>query len=138
VARFDFAFDNRFRTWLLPLGVAPASAAAVVGREHLLVRFGLWTVTTRLDNIAETSIGGPYTWWRTIGVRVSLRDRGLTFGTNASSGVCLRFAEPVRGLDPLGVVRHPGLTMTLADPGGFLNALDERRVKGGWEEIAVR
>ncbi len=123
---YDFAFDRRFMPLLLPLGVRPGHANADVGREHLLVRFGPWSVTTRLDNIVEATVSGPYAWYRAIGVRVSARDRGLTFGTNTQAGVCLRFRDPVRGLDPLGLVKHPGLTLTLADLGGFMNAIDER------------
>ena len=59
---------------------------------------------------------GPYRWYRAIGPRLSLADHGLTFGTSAARGVCLLLREPVPGIDPLGVIRHPGLTLTVADP----------------------
>jgi hypothetical protein len=123
---YEFAFDRRFTPLLLPLGVTPGSAYVEVGREHLLARFGPWSVTTRLDNIVEAKISGPYAWYRAIGVRMSARDRGLTFGTNTQAGVCLSFRERVRGIDPLGIAKHPGLTLTLADVGGFMNAIDAR------------
>ena len=35
---------------------------------------------------------------------------------NPDEGVCIRFAEPVRGMDPMGKIRHPGLTVTVAEP----------------------
>jgi len=37
--------------------------------------------------------------------------------------VCLEFHEPVTGIDPLGLIRHPGLTVTVADPEGLAAAL---------------
>src|SRR5690606_154531 len=55
---------------------------------------------------------------------VSLADHGLTFATNPDKGVCIRFEEPVRGLDPLGLVLHPGLTVTVDDPAGLAELLD--------------
>ena len=45
----------------------------------------------------------------------SLR-QALTFGTTTRGGVCLRFREPVAGIDPWGRIRHPGLTLTVAEP----------------------
>jgi hypothetical protein len=41
-------------------------------------------------------------------------DRGLTFGTTYKRGVCLAFHAPVRG--PLPLLRHPNLTLTVAEP----------------------
>jgi hypothetical protein len=54
---------------------------------------------------------------------VSLADRGLTFASNGRSGVCPRFKQPVRGVDPLGIVRHPGLTVTVDDAEGLLEVV---------------
>ncbi|MEU4250450.1 hypothetical protein AB0F15_23880 [Amycolatopsis sp. NPDC026612] len=82
----------------------------------LRVRFGPWVVETPLHNLAGGEATGPYRALRVFGVRVSLADGGLTFGTTTRGGVCLRFREPVRGLDPWGLVRHPGLTVTVAEP----------------------
>lgn len=64
-------------------------------------------------------VTGPYRWYRAIGPRLSLADHGLTFGTTTACGVCLLLREPVPGIDPLGVIRHPGLTLTVADPQRF-------------------
>ncbi|MEQ0559985.1 hypothetical protein ABJI51_12940 [Amycolatopsis sp. NEAU-NG30] len=82
----------------------------------LRVRFGPWLVETPLSNIAGAEATGPYRPWRALGVRLSLADHGLTFGTTWRRGVCLRFREPVRGLDPWGRLRHPGLTVTVSEP----------------------
>lgn len=47
--------------------------------------------------------------------RLAITDRGLTFATNGDRGVLISFSTPVRGLDPLGILRHPELTVTVAD-----------------------
>jgi hypothetical protein len=63
---------------------------------------------------------GPYSLIKTIGpAHLSFADRGLTFATNSERGLCIRFATPVRGLDPLGLVRHPAVTVTVADCDGL-------------------
>jgi hypothetical protein len=82
----------------------------------LRVRFGPWLVETPLSNLAGAEATGPYPALRVFGVRLSLADHGLTFGTTTHGGVCLRFREPVRGLDPWGLIRHPGLTVTVSEP----------------------
>ncbi|WP_086850002.1 hypothetical protein [Amycolatopsis kentuckyensis] len=82
----------------------------------LRVRFGPWLVETPLSNLAGAEATGPYRAFRVFGVRLSLADRGLTFGTTTRGGVCLRFREPVRGIDPWGLLRHPGLTVTVSEP----------------------
>ncbi|SFW84367.1 hypothetical protein [Amycolatopsis australiensis] len=93
-----------------------ARAGLELDADGLRVRFGPWRVTTPLSNVAGASVTGPYRAARVLGVRLSLADHGLTFGTTTEGGVCLRFREPVRGLDPWGLVRHPGLTVTVCEP----------------------
>ena len=46
-------------------------------------------------------------------MRLSLADRGLTFGTNRSACVCVHFRDPVPS--PLRKQGHPALTVTVAD-----------------------
>jgi hypothetical protein len=60
----------------------------------------------------------------TIGpAHLSFTDRGLTMATNGDRGVCIRFREPVAGIEPTGRIRHPGLTVTVADCDGLLARL---------------
>ncbi|WP_410673952.1 hypothetical protein [Amycolatopsis sp. cmx-4-68] len=84
--------------------------------DGLRVRLGPWLVTTPLSNLAGAEVSGPFSPLRGLGVRLSLADRGLTFGTTTGRGVCLRFHEPVPGIDPWGLIRHPGLTVTVSEP----------------------
>ncbi len=59
--------------------------------------------------------------------RLAITDRGLTFATNGDRGVLLTFATPVQGLDPVGLLRHPELTVTVADTDRLAALLNERR-----------
>ncbi len=126
--RFEMDFDPRFRPWLFALGITPGTAFVVLtAHDRLLARFGPWRVLTPFTNISEVCVTGPYRWWKAIGPRLSMADRGLTYGTSCIAGVCVQFHEPVSGLDPFGVLTHPGLTVTVADPEGLAKALRERR-----------
>ncbi len=121
---FDFAFDALHRLVGLPLGITPGTTGVDVEDGRLLTRFGLWRVSTPLANVEGTEVTGPYRALKTIGpAHLSLADRGLTFATNTRRGLCIRFREPVAGIEPTGRLRHPGLTVTVADVGGLAAAL---------------
>lgn len=114
---FEFSFEGRYRLPALAFGVTPATARVVVDEDELTVRFGPWRLRTPLTNIAGTEVSGGYAFHRTAGpAHLSLTDRGVTFATNSRSGLCVSFHEPVRAIVPLGVIRHPGATVTVADP----------------------
>jgi hypothetical protein len=126
--RFGFAFAPSYRHAALVLGITPATAWVEVGDETLEARFGLWRVSTPLANIADVAVTGPYAFWRTVGsARLAISDRGLTFATNGDRGVLIAFRTPVRGLDPFGVVRHPELTVTVAEVDRLAELLRTRR-----------
>jgi len=122
--RFDFDFDPLYRAVALAFGVTPGRCRVDVDGGRLVARFGFWTVSTGVANVAGTEVSGPYRRYTTIGpAHLSLADRGLTFASNRRRGLCIKFHEPVRGIDPLGAVRHPGLTVTVADVDGLAAAL---------------
>jgi hypothetical protein len=83
--------------------------------------FGFFRVETRLDNIDDAHITRHYRWWTAIGVRGSLADDGLTFGTNTRGGVCVHFHEPIPR--KIGFRDHSALTVTVADLEGLSHAL---------------
>lgn len=127
-ARFGFRFDPRYVAASLPFGITPASARVLVTDRELEAAFGPWRVRTPLSNVVGTEVTGPYSFLKTAGpARLSFTDRGLTFATNGERGLCICFAEPVRGIDPLGRIRHPGLTVTVADIDGLHALLAARR-----------
>ena len=114
--RFGFAFAPAYRPFARAFGIGPATVWVDVGDRTLAARFGPWRVSTPLANISDVAITGPYAFWKTAGpARLAITDRGLTFATNGDRGVLISFRTPVRGLDPLGVVRHPELTVTVVD-----------------------
>jgi hypothetical protein len=123
--RYEFAFDERLRRPLSLLGVRPDTCHALITASRLVVRFGPWTVRSPLENIAGAEVTGPYAAWKAAGVRISWADRGLTLGTSAERGVCIRFHRPIRGAEPTGLLRHPGLTLTLADSPAAARRLEE-------------
>jgi hypothetical protein len=114
--RFGFAFAPAYRPFARAFGIAPATAWVDVGDRTLEARFGPWRVSTPLANVSDVAVTGPYAFWKTAGpARLAITDRGLTFATTGDRGVLISFLTPVRGLDPLGVLRHPELTVTVAD-----------------------
>ena len=126
IEEFSFRFDLVHRLTSAPFLVSPGTASVVVDRDRgaLVAQFGPWRVETELVNIARVTSTGPYHPVKTIGpARLSLADRGLTFATNDREGLCIQFHEPVRGLDPAGLVRHPALTVTVDDVAGLRAAL---------------
>jgi hypothetical protein len=121
---FDFAFDPLYEKVALAFGVTPGRCSVVVENGRMVARYGFWTVATDVDNVAGTEISGPYRRWTTIGpAHLSVADRGLTFASNPDKGLCMRFREPVGGWEPTGRLRHPGLTVTVADVEGLAAAL---------------
>jgi len=114
--RFEFAFLDRYRLPLSLLGIRPRTACVVVDEDGLTIRFGPWRLHSSLDNVRYARRTGPYRDWRVIGPRLSLADRGVTFGTTSAAGVCIRFVTGVPALLPVRWPRHSAATVTVADP----------------------
>lgn len=113
---FPFRFAATYRLPALLFGVTHRSAEVCVDATVLRIRFGPWRVRTPLTNVVSTTRTGPFALIKTMGpAHLSFADRGMTCATNSEQGLCIRFAKPVRGLDPLGLLRHPAVTVTVAD-----------------------
>jgi hypothetical protein len=125
---FPFLFERRYAIAGRLFGVTQQRSSIRVVDGHLRARFGPWHIDTALTNLTTMSLTGPYTFIKTAGpAHLGLTDRGLTFATNSEAGVCIEFAEPITGIDPLGKIRHPNLTLTPADCSGLLATLERRR-----------
>jgi hypothetical protein len=120
---FPYDFDVRFAPAVLPFGVRPSRDGVTLTDDgRFIATFGFFRVDTPLANVDGAHITSGYRWWTAVGMRQSLRDDGLTFGTNARAGVCVHFHEKVAG----GVFRkHSALTVTVADLEGLTRALDQ-------------
>lgn len=117
IERIPFDFDPRYRVASRLFGVTPSTAYVELGEDTFLARFGPWRVETERSNIRGAGVSGPYSVLKTIGpAHLSASDRGLTFATNDEAGACIEFREPVTGIDPFGLIKHPGLTLTVVDP----------------------
>lgn len=114
MTRFDFAFETRYRLAGLPFGITPRTTWVDLDGRTLSVRFGPWRLETTTDNVIGTEVTGPYSFAKTAGpAHLSFADRGMTCATNGRRGLCIRFVEPVVGIDPTKRIRHPGLTVTV-------------------------
>ena len=114
---FPFApASGPFSSVLRVLGLPRRDDGVRFDGSVLAVAFGLWRLTTTAANIASVEVTGPFAAWKVMGARLSLADRGLTFGTVATAGVCIAFRDPVPGIEPTGLLRHPNLTVTVAQP----------------------
>jgi hypothetical protein len=124
---FEFAFSRRYRLAALPFGVTPRTAYVAIGDGDdplLRVRFGPWSLRTRVSNVVSVDPSGPYAFVKTAGpAHLSFADRGVTFATNGERGVCLTFQQPVPAIDPMGKIKHPGATVTVRDTAGLVRAL---------------
>lgn len=121
-----FPYDvNRYARPLLRLvGVRPDRDGLRIDESSIVASFGLLNVQTTRANVREVRRTGPYSPLKVLGPRLSLADRGLTFGTNWHDGICLLFHEPIDAV--LGPFRHPGLTLTIEDPDRAVEALRPR------------
>lgn len=125
---FPFRFDLRLRPLAMLALIHPGNARIELDAEGLTVRFGRWTLTTPVENIAEVRATGPYKWWKVAGPpHLSFADGGITFATCTDQGVCIRFYEPVPAALPTSLVRHPAVTVTPEDADALIEALDRAR-----------
>jgi hypothetical protein len=121
---FDFSFDLVHRAFGLPFGITPGTTQVEVDGDRLMTRFGLWRLSTSLDNVEGTQVTGPYSTFKTVGpAHLSVADRGVTFATNSRRGLCIRFRDAVPAIEPTGRLRHPAVTVTVADVDGLATVL---------------
>lgn len=124
MSRFSFEFAASYRLPALVFGITPRTAWIDVADDHLKVRYGPWSLTTPLANIAGTQLTGGFAFIKTAGPpHLSFSDRGISFTTNGERAVCMEFHQPVKGIDPTGRILHPGATITATDVEGLRAAI---------------
>ena len=120
---FRYAIDMWYLPVILPFGLKPKTDGVFLTDDGgFVATFGFFTIATPLTNITEAHITRNYRWWTAFGVRGSMADDGLSFGTNHSAGVCIHFAEKVPSR--LRKSGHSALTVTVRDLDGLVVALD--------------
>jgi len=119
---FPYSVDTKFAPMWVPFGIRPSRDGVTITDDGLFkATFGFLRLETPLDNVTGAHITRNYRWWTAIGARASFVDDGLTFGTNASAGVCVHFREKVKSA--LSRKGHSALTVTVADVDGLITAL---------------
>jgi hypothetical protein len=120
---FRYDVDIKLAPFWAPFGVRPSKdGVTLTDDERFVASYGFLHVETPLTNIEGAHVTTGYRWWTAAGARLSFADDGLTFGTNTAGGVCVHFHTKVRSaLRPRG---HSALTVTVADLGGLVTALD--------------
>jgi hypothetical protein len=125
--RFLFRFAPAYRGAARAFGITPQSAWVQVDDERLEAHYGPWRVRTPLSNVAGVELTGPYRFVKTAGpARLGFTDLGLTFASNGDQGVLITFHQKVPGIEPSRRLRHPELTVTVADTEGLAALLRAR------------
>ena len=120
--RFPYAIDTWYLPLILPFGLKPKTDGVTLTDDgRFVATFGFFTIATPLTNVTEAHITQNYRWYTAFGVRGSMVDDGLSFGTNHSAGVCIHFAEKVPSR--LRKSGHSALTVTVRDLDGLVSAL---------------
>ena len=128
---FAFAFEPPLDTWARWFAIVPTRSFVRIDDHGLEAVYGSWRVATTWSNVHSVERTGPYLPWKVAGpVHVSWADRGITMAATTVAGVCLRLYEPVPGLDPLGLFRHPAVTLGVDDADRFVRLVDSHRGRG--------
>jgi hypothetical protein len=121
--RFPYAIDRWYLPLILPFGLKPKTDGVLLTDDGgFVATFGFFTIATPLTNITGAHITRNYRWWTAFGVRGSMADDGLSFGTNHAGGVCIHFADKVPSR--LRKSGHSALTVTVRDLDGLASALN--------------
>jgi hypothetical protein len=120
---FRYAVDKRFFPLLLTFGLRSSKDGVTLTDDgRFVATYGFFRIETSLSNIDGAHVTSGYRWWTAVGVRGSLVDDGLTFGTNRDRGVCVHFHDKVRSV--MRRSGHSALTVTVAEVDRLIEALD--------------
>lgn len=118
---FPYRFDERWFALFTVLRVKRTDGVTITDDGRLRATFGWAKVDTPVDNVDHTLVTGPHRWYTAVGLRLSLADDGITFGTNHHRGLCIAFVEKVPRV--IGLRDHSALWVSVADPEGLAAAL---------------
>ena len=121
---FPYLRDTRWSALFLALGVRATDGVTVSAKGDLIATYGRFKVKTTLDNVDHTEITGPHRWYTAVGLRLSLSDDGISFGTNHRKGLSIAFVKKVPRV--IGLRKHYTLWVSVADPEGLAKAIAQR------------
>ncbi len=114
---FPYQLDKRWALLFLALGVKQGDGVTIYPNGDLIATYGRFKVKTTLDNIERTEITGPHRWYTAVGLRLSMTDDGITFGTNHYKGLSIAFVRKIPRV--IGLRKHSLLWVSVADPEGL-------------------
>lgn len=121
---FPYRLDQRWSALFLALGVRDSDGVTLSAKGELIATYGRFKVTTTLDNVDHTVVTGPHRWYTAVGLRLSLTDDGVTFGTNHRKGLSIAFVKKVPRV--IGLRKHSTLWVSVADPEGLAKAIGKQ------------
>jgi len=121
---FPYRFERTYRAIWHTLGCRDGVDGVEVTDDTFTASYGRRRVVVPLSNITGAHITRQYRWWKAVGIRLSLADDGLTFGTCTDGGVCVHFATRIPKV--IGWRDHSALTVTVDDLEGLEAAIEER------------
>jgi hypothetical protein len=118
---FPYRLDKRWSPLFLVLGVNDKDGVTITAKGELVATFGRFKVKTTLKNVDHTEITGPHRWYTAVGLRLSLTDDSITFGTNHRKGLSISFVHKIPRV--IGFRKHSTLWVSVADPEGLAAAI---------------
>jgi hypothetical protein len=122
---FPYRYDPRLAPMWLPFRWPGRQGVILTDDGRFVAHYGPFHVDVPLTSVVDAHVTGPYRWWTAVGPRLSMVDDGLTFGTNATAGVCIHFDPRVRRV--IGLRDHSALTVTVAETAGLAAALKDAK-----------
>jgi hypothetical protein len=120
-SHFPYHFDTRWAPLFCALGVRDDDGVHLTEDGGLVALYGRFQVRTTLENIDHTAVTGPHRWYTAVGLRLSLSDDGLTFGTNHYLGLSIAFRQKIPRV--VGPRDHSTLWVSVSDPAGLAAAI---------------
>ena len=120
---FPYQLDRRWLPLFLALRVGDDDGVEVTDDGQLIATFGWVKIETTVENVDHTEVTGPHHWYTAVGLRLSLSDDEVTFGTNHQRGLRIAFVEKVPKV--IGFNDHSSLWVSVADPEGLAAAIAE-------------
>lgn len=105
----------------MALGVKKTDGVSIYDNGDVVATFGRFKVKTKKDNVSRTQVTGPHRWYTAVGLRLSLADDSITFGTNHKKGLSIEFVQKVPRV--IGFRKHSTLWVSVADPEGLATAI---------------
>ena len=123
------------RSYRLPgaaFGVRPSTAWVEVDDSMFKARYGPWRVTTPLANITGTEVTGPYAYPKTAGPGPPRdhRPRALVHAERRPRPADPLRRRPSAASTRSGLMRHPELTVGVAEPERLAEAIASRTRPG--------